>query len=199
MQKPNGYDEAQASGEFIPVNLGGHYAIIKQVSERQSSKGKDMIVVLFDFDTNDKQPGYFANRFNSDDREEKKWPYAGSKYIMVADYDDPKKTSKNFKTFCTCAEHSNNFTIAWGGNDWAKQFKGKKIGVVFGEEESEYDGKISMRRVPKWFCNIDKVANAPVPAPKYLNGSGPAAPAQSAGNVNDFVNVPDDAAEEIPF
>lgn len=199
MQKPNGYDEAQASGEFIPVNLGGHYAIIKQVSERQSSKGKDMIVVLFDFDTNDKQPGYFANRFNSDDREEKKWPYAGSKYIMVADYDDPKKTSKNFKTFCTCAEHSNNFTIAWGGNDWAKQFKGKKIGVVFGEEESEYDGKISMRRVPKWFCNIDKVANATVPAPKYLNGSGPAAPAQPAGNVNDFVNVPDDATDEIPF
>jgi hypothetical protein len=199
MQKPMGYDEAQAGGEFIPVELGGHYAVIKQVAERQSSTGKDMIVVLFDFDTKDKQAGYFANRFENDDRQDKKWPFQGSKYIMVADFDNSNKTSKNFKTFCTCAEHSNNFEIAWGGNDWAKQFKGKKIGVVFGEEESEYDGKISMRRVPKWFCNIDKVATATIPNPKYLNGVGPAAEVKPAGSANDFVNVPDGAAEEIPF
>jgi hypothetical protein len=199
MQKPMGYDEAQAGGEFIPVELGGHYAVIKQVAERQSSTGKDMIVVLFDFDTKDKQAGYFANRFENDDRQDKKWPFQGSKYIMVADFDNSNKTSKNFKTFCTCAEHSNNFEIAWGGNDWAKQFKGKKIGVVFGEEESEYDGKISMRRVPKWFCNIDKVETATIPNPKYLNGVGPAAEVKPAGSANDFVNVPDGAAEEIPF
>ena len=49
MKKPDGYDEAKASGEFTPVKDGGHYAVIKQVSERQSSTGKDMVVVLFDF------------------------------------------------------------------------------------------------------------------------------------------------------
>lgn len=199
MQKPNGYDEAQTSGEFIPVDLGGHYAVIKQVAERQSSTGKDMVVVLFDFCQPDKQVDYFQNRFNSDDREEKKWPFAGTKYIMVADFDNPSKTSKNFKTFCTCVERSNNFQIAWGGSNWAQQFKGKKIGVVYGEEENEYDGKISMRRLPKWFCNIDKVATAAVPAPKYINGVGPAATTTVSSNINDFVNVPDNGADEIPF
>ena len=47
MQKPSGYDEAQASGEFIPIELGGHYATIKQVTETQSKGGRDMIVVLY--------------------------------------------------------------------------------------------------------------------------------------------------------
>ena len=30
MQKPNNYENTQASGDFIPVELGGHYAVIKQ-------------------------------------------------------------------------------------------------------------------------------------------------------------------------
>ena len=42
MQKPSGYDEAQASGEFIPIEIGGHYATIKQVTETQSKGGRDM-------------------------------------------------------------------------------------------------------------------------------------------------------------
>lgn len=201
MQKPSGYDEAQAGGEFTPVDLGGHYAIIKQVSERQSSTGKDMIVVLYDFTTPDKQEGFFSKQFNNDDRPEKKWPFAGTKYIMVNDYNDPTKTSRAFKTFCTCVEKSNNYQIAWGGNAWAQQFKNKFVGVVFGEEESEYDGKIRMRRVPKWFCNTDKVKDQSIPAPKYLNGVGPAQPQQntSTESADPFLNIPEGMDEEIPF
>ena len=202
MQKPNGYDEAQASGEFIPVELGGHYAIIKQVSETQSKSGRDMIVVLYDFVKPDKQAGYFSNQFNSDDREQKKWPFAGTKYIMVQDYNDPSKTSRQFKTFCTCVEKSNNYTIAWGGNAWAQQFKSKFIGVVFGEEESEYDGKISMRRVPNWFCKTDAVKDATIPQPKYINGVSPAvqtSQAATAETADAFLSIPDGMDEEIPF
>jgi hypothetical protein len=201
MQKPNGYDEAQASGEFIPVELGGHYAVVKQVSETQSKNGRDMIVVLFDFVKPDKQAGYFSNQFNADDREQKKWPFAGTKYIMVQDYNDQNKTSRAFKTFCTCIEKSNNYSIAWGGNAWAQQFKGKTVGVVFGEEESEYDGKISMRRVPKWFCKTDAVKDAAIPQPKYINGVSPASQTEETKteNADGFLSIPDGIDEEIPF
>ena len=201
MNKPSGYDEARTSGEFTPVELGGHYAVIKQVSETQSSTGKDMVVVLFDFSDQDKQNGYFLRAFNDDTRDPKKWPFAGSKYILVADYNDPKKTSRNFKTFCTCVEKSNDYTIQWGGKNWAQQFKGKKIGVVFGEEESEFDGRISMRRVPKWFCRWDAVKDAETPKPKYINGVGPAQPKASAPatDENGFVSIPEGADDEIPF
>lgn len=204
MQKPSGYDEAQASGEFTPVELGGHYAVIKQVAERQSSTGKDMIVVLFDFCVPDKQPGYFDAAFKGDTREDKKWPFNGSKYIMVKDYNDPSRTSRAFKTFCTCYEKSNNCSINWGGSGWAAQFKNKKIGVVFGAEENEYDGRITMRHVPKWFCPYDSVGSQDVPAPKYLNGVGPAQPTpkqqeEKSQQMDGFLNIPDGIDDEIPF
>ena len=200
MQKPTGYDEAQASGEFIPVDLGGHYCQIKQVSERKSSTGKDMIVVVFDFCSPDKQDGYFSNLFQNDTREEKKWPFNGAKYVMVNDYQDPSKTSRAFKTFCTCVEKSNNVEIQWGGGNWAAQFKGKKIGVVFGAEENEYDGRVFMRHVPKWFCKIDSVKDAKIPESKYLENRTAAPPASNQKPDSDgFMNLPEGFDEEIPF
>ena len=206
MKKPDGYDEAKASGEFTPAEVGGHYAVIKQVAERQSSTGKDMVVVLFDFCKPDKQEGYFAEQFNSSDKEDKKWPFAGTKYVMVNDYLDPNKTSRAFKTFCTCVEKSNDMQVSWGGNNWGQQFKGKKIGVVFGAEEQEYNGRISMRHIPKWFCDYAKVKDQKAPDPVYLNGSSPASStntaqsSQAKANSDGFMNIPDDAdIDEIPF
>ncbi len=199
MQKPEGYDEARVNGGFVPVELGGHFAVIKQVSETQSSTGKDMIVVLFDFCSPDAQEGYFMDAFKNDVREEKKWPFNGSKYIMVNDYNDPKKTSRNFKSFCTCVEKSNNMSIQWGTANWSQQFKGKKIGVVYGEEESEWDGRITMRHVPKWFCDWDKVKDASIPNPKYLNGATPSGSAPKVTGNEDFMTVQGDTEEELPF
>lgn len=205
MKKPDGYDEAKASGEFTPVKDGGHYAVIKQVSERQSSTGKDMVVVLFDFCEPDTQTGYFADMFNNSDKEDKKWPFAGTKYIMVNNYNDASKTSRAFKTFCTCAEKSNNMIVNWGGNDWGKQFKGKKIGIVFGAEEQEWQGKISMRHIPKWFCDYAKVPDQKIPDPIYINGVAPASTsaqnttASTEADGNKFVDVPETELDEIPF
>ena len=198
MQKPNGYDDVRESGSFTPVELGGHYAVIKQVTEMQSSTGKPMIVVLFDFDKTDKQPEYHSKAFQASDKPDRKWPFNGSKYVMINDFTDSSKTSRAFKTFCTSFEKSNNCSVQWGGNDWGKQFKNKKIGVVYGEEENEYDGQTFMRRVPKWFCSWDSVAGAKVPEPKYLTNRRPAADT-APQSADAFINVPDDAGDDIPF
>jgi hypothetical protein len=199
MNKPMGYDDTTASGGFTPVNLGGHYCTIKQVTETQSSTGKDMIVVLLDFAKQDEQAGYFTNQFNGDDRPDKKWPFAGSKWVMINDYNDPNKTSRQFKTFCTCVEKSNGCQIQWGGTNWGAQFKGKKIGAVYGAEEHEYDGRVSMRHVLKWFCNWDAVKDAKVPEAKLLTKIS-TAPAPAPAQIPDaFVNVADGVEEEIPF
>ena len=194
MNKPSGYDDVQVGGSFTPVDLGGHYCQIKQVAERKSSTGKDMIVVVFDFVKPDTQEGYFMEQFKTDVREDKKWPFAGSKYIMVNDYQEPSKTSRQFKSFCTCVENSNSYQIQWGGNDWAAQFKGKKIGAVYGEEEHEYDGKVSKRRLVRYFCSLDAVKDAKIPEAKLLkNVSRPAV------NDSSFINIPEGTEEEIPF
>lgn len=198
MLKPNGYDEAKAGGDFTPVELGGHYLIIKQVSERLNKNNQPMIVVLFDFAANDKQPGYFMEQFKNDIRPDKKWSNQATQYINV--YDSDGKTSRAFKTFTTCVEHSNTgFETQWGDN-FCNQFKEKKIGGVFGEQMDFYNGEEKKKRVLRWFVSFDKVADAQIPditetnAYKQYKQNG--AITSSDGG---FMNIPDGIDEELPF
>ena len=198
MNKPNGYDEAQVGGEFTPVEIGGHYLIIKNVSEMASKNGDEMIVVSFDFASNDKQPGYFMNAFRNDIRPDKKWPHQATQYIMVKDYQDKTKTSKNFKTFCECFKASNNCDIKWGVADWGKQFVNKFIGGVFGLVENEYNGKRYKKPELRWFCKTDAVANATVPDEKLLKTYTAPAPAGIPVG-DDFFSVPSNVPDFVPF
>lgn len=198
MLKPNGYDEAKAGGDFAPVELGGHYLIIKQVSERLNKNNQPMIVVLFDFAVNDKQPGYFMEQFKNDIRPDKKWSNQATQYINV--YDSDGKTSRTFKTFTTCVEHSNTgFETQWGDN-FCNQFKEKKIGGVFGEQMDFYNGEEKKKRVLRWFVSFDKVADAQIPditetnAYKQYKQNG--AIASGDGGI---INIPDGIDEELPF
>lgn len=193
MQKPNNFDTTQASGEFTPITLGGHHLIIKQVQESKTKTGKDMIVVAFDMAPGDSQPEYFMKQFTADIRPDKKWPRAGRQYIVVID--NAGDCSKSFKTFINCVEKSNNgFTTQWGDN-FEKQFAGKRIGGVFGEVENEYNGKITMRHELRWFCSDDAVSTAKIPAAKYLPDSNKTVGAPNAN----FMSIDSNADEEIPF
>lgn len=194
MVKPTGYDEVSVDG-FTPAELGGHHMIIKGVREEKSSTGKDMLVVAFEFAKNDKQPTYFGDMFDKDIRPDKKWPFAGTKYIMVNDYQDETKVSRDFKRFITSYEKSNDTECKWG-KDFAKQFVGKKIGGVFGIVEDEYNGKVTQKHLLRWFCSDDKVDTADVPEPKLLKVNNSA----SASSDNGFVAIdPDTDEEAIPF
>ena len=198
MQKPSGYEEAKVQGGFIPVELGGHKMSIRKVTETKSKNGDDMIVVEFDFAADDVQPAYFANQYESDTRADKKWSNQATEYIMVNDYQDKTKTSSAFKTFTTCVEHSNTgFETKWGIKDWGNQFVGKKIGGVFGEQLDFYNGKETKKRILRWFCSLDKVADAVIPntveSKAYKNRP------QTEVNADGFMNIPDGIDEELPF
>lgn len=191
MNKPSNFDETQVRGEFIPVELGGHHAIIKGVKEQMSKTNKNMIVVALDFAKNDKQPGYFKKQFDNDTREDKKWPYQAVQYILTEDQDG--KCSRNFKSFITSFEKSNNTTVTWG-EKFCDQFKNKKIGVVYGEVEEEYNGETKIRRRIRWFCEDSKADEASIPAAKYL----PNTPV-SDKTTEAILNVPETDDETIPF
>ena len=203
MNKPNAYDETQAGGEFTPVELAGHRMVIKQVNETKSKTGKDMIVVLFDFAEDDKQPGYFMEQFQNDIRPDKKWPNQATQYILTEDADG--KCTRNFKTFTTCVEHSNaGFSVQWG-DKFCQCFKGKKIGGVFGEQMDYYNGEEKKKRVLRWFVSLDKVADAAVPDmsetkayKEYKQGGG--MPNYGTPGDDGFMNIPDNIDDsELPF
>lgn len=202
MQKPTNYDETQAGGEFTPVELGGHKMVIKSVTEMKSRTNKDMIKVEFDFAEDDKQPKYFWNMFENDIRPDKKYPNQATEYIMV--YDNEGKCTRNFKTFTTCAEHSNaGFEISWG-DKFCECLKNKKIGGVFGEQMDYYNGEEKKKRVLRWFCSLDKVADADIPDmsetkayKEYKQGGG--MPNYGTPDSDGFMNIPYGIDEELPF
>ena len=198
MQKPNSFDTTP-DGSFTPVELGGHYMTIKKLEESQSRSGKPMIKVALDFIAPDKQAGYFAQAFKDDVRPDKKWPNNGILYVLTEDNEG--KCSRNFKRFITAVEKSNNgFETKWG-NNFGDQFKGKKLGGVYGIVEDEYNGKITKKRQLRWVCEWDAVANAKIPDEKLLPNSNvrsSTAPVSATGS-DDFINVPEGVDEEVPF
>lgn len=194
MQKPNNYDNTTATGEFTPIELGGHTAVIKRVQESTNSSGKPMIIVAIDFDKQDIQPEYFAKQFAADTREDKKWPYQGMQWITTEDSEG--NCTRSFKSFISSVEKSNNAECAWG-DGFEKWFVGKKIGAVYGENEEEYNGEVKTRRKLRYFCQYDRAKDASVPEKRFLKE--PAKPAVNISSVNDFMNIPDGADDEIPY
>lgn len=207
MKKPSGYDEAQAGvNQKEAIKVGGHHLEIKQVNEATSKNGKPMIVVLFDMSKDDAQAGMLMKEFKADDRADKKWPFRGSQYIMVQDYNDPQKTSRQYKAFCTCFEQSNGVKINWVEDPtaWAAQFKGKKIGGAFGVVHSVYNGRELERVELRWFISDNTVDGCEVPMEKLLNAAQmaelDAAKNNSASSTDaSFVSIPDGVNEELPF
>ena len=195
MQKPNNYDNTTAGGDYTPIELGGHTAVIKRVQESTNKNGKPMIIVAIDFDKQDVQPAYFTKQFEADTRDEKKWPYQGMQWITAEDNDG--NCSRSFKSFISSVEKSNGSQCIWG-DGFEGWFKNKKIGVVYGENEEEYDGEVKTRRKIRYFCQYDKAKSAAVPDKKFLQTEKkPAQSTQAA--MNKWVSVPDGADEEIPF
>ena len=159
-----------------------------------------MIVVLFDFAPDDKQPGYFMEQFKNDIRPDKKWPNQATNYILTEDSDG--NCNRSFKTFMTCVEHSNQgFATQWGDN-FGQQFKNKLIGGVFGPQMDYYNDKELQKRVLRWFISVDRIADATVPelseTQAYKNHKN-GYPAGATPSGDGFMNVPDGVDEELPF
>ena len=177
MIKPNNFENIQ-TGDFVPPAVGGHHMIIRQVKEQETKTGKPMLVILVDFADNDSQPKYFSKLFESDIRPDKKWPHAGVIYVVSVDANG--QCSRNFKTFITSVERSNGFQVNWGdGPAFCEQFRGKKIGGVYGRVEEEYNGDRKIRTLLRWFCEDGKADTAKAPADRLLQD----APAASAPTV----------------
>lgn len=200
MNKPNNYDQTTASGEFIPVELGDHKLVIKQVKETQSKTGKPMAVVYFDFAPGDKQAGYFAESFRNDIRPEKKWPNQATNYMLTEDEDG--NCNRNFKGFTTSVEKSNpGFQIQWG-DGFCDCLKGKIVGGTFGIVMDYYNGKEIKKRELRWFKSVEKIEEDNIPnetSTKQWKKWKERTEGTPSPVGDGFMNIPDGVDEDLPF
>ena len=199
MNKPNGFDETQGFSSYEVLEEGGHVLRILNIEERKSKAGNDMIVISFDTDKTDGQPGYFKERYDGDTRSEKKWPAGGRTYQVCTGSNG--NCSKGFKTFIECVEASNNgFKVQWG-NNFAACLKNKLIGGCFGKEEylnSYGESKFTIKL--SGFRTVQDVKEGKVqaPKPKMLENAG-----NSYSNNNNYYGGYDDITpvsdDNMPF
>ena len=169
MIKPKLYDEINVNEEFEKLELGGHKGIIIKAEEYTSDfSGKKSLKVYVDTASDDKQPGYFKKQYENDTRIDRKYPNGAIKYVPLG---EEENQIKMLKSFLTCVENSNtNYTYNW--NKEVDQLKGKKIGLVFGQEEYiSQDGTTKLATKLNQFRSIDKVDNVKIPKVKKLDGT----------------------------
>lgn len=168
MIKPKLYDEININEEFEKLELGGHKGIIIKAEEYTSDfSGKTSLKVYVDTASDDKQPEYFKKQYENDTRIDRKYPNGAIKYISLGEEENQVKM---LKSFITAYENSNNCQFDWNRN-W-EQLKGKKIGIIFGQEEyTSQDGTTKLATKLREFRSIDKVDNVKIPKVKLLDNT----------------------------
>ena len=185
--KPAGYDEVQAGGEFTPIELGGHKLIIKKIEEATASTGTKYLKVSFDTAPDDAQPNYYTEQWKNDTRDTKKW----GGVAMLFPTDREGRTSKTFKQFCTSIERSNNSKIQWGAN-FEKSIVDKVVGGVFGEEEYiNANGEVKTARKLFWWRSVEGLADAKVPDKRTVD--------KPSDNGTGWMSIPDALEIDLPF
>lgn len=166
MKKPKNYDSIEVFKPFEKLEAGAHICIIKKVEETVSKNGNPIMKYYIDTDKSDKQPNYYMERYKNDTRENKKW---GCVHTIIVD--DVEMNVKKLKAFNLAVKASNNnFELDW--NNYEKQFTGKKVCIVFRNEEfKDEHGAIKKAVKTYYFTTIDefKNGNIAVPKDKLLN------------------------------
>lgn len=170
LKKPNNYEDVEVMEfDYTPITLGGHKGIIVKAEEYASPiSGKTSLKVYVDTASDDSQPNYFKEQYDNDTRIDRKWSNGAIKYVPLGEEENQVKM---LKSFLTCVENSNaNYTYDW--NKEVDQLKGKKIGIVFGQEEyTSQDGETKLATKLNQFRSIDKVDNVKIPKVKLLDGT----------------------------
>ena len=187
--KPKAYDKINIIEEYEKISLGGHKGIIMKAEEYTSPQsGKTSLKVYVDTASDDKQPEYFKKQYENDTRIDRKYPNGAIKYVPLG---EEENQIKMLKSFITAYENSNNCKFDWN-KDW-DQLKGKKIGIIFGQEEyTSQDGTTKLATKLNQFRSIDKVDNAQIPKVKLLDGTY-----KSYDDYMEFVENKTTSAEEV--
>lgn len=189
------YDKTKRRKSFEQLPKGAYVITIKDAREETNKSGNGShLTIAFDI-AEGEHKGFYQRQFEADTAEDKKWPRDAIYYISV-----PSDASKPFvwdtwNTFFADLEDSNNGFVFAGD---VKTLKSKLIGGKFHNDQSEYNGQVYDHIRLRWTCPADDIRNGragKMPKDNLISQTS-TAPAQSS---DDFMKIPDDKEEEIPF
>lgn len=184
------YATTQTVTEGAALPKGGYVCKILNAQVKDGSNGQ-YIQIAYDIAEGEHE-GHFKKLFDAKKDENKKW---STYFFLSIPKDDGSEkdswTKRLFKTFTNALEDSNEgYHFDWDET----KFKDKLIGGLFHYEEYQRnDGKIGRSTKMRSACSVSKIhsGNYKLPDDKLLK--------PAANTSTDFLNIPDEIDEEIPF
>ena len=193
IRKPNNWNEVQEYTDRQKLPLGAYVCKVKQCKVVDTDYGSQL-AILFDI-TEGEFAGYFNKDYAANTAQDKKWRGLLRVWIPKDDgSENDEMTKRSFKGMTTAFERSNT-GYAWDWNE--NSLTGKTVGILFRNEEWEYNGKAGWAVRPFRAISADTVRNEEytLPKDKPLKNKTATAPANPNPN-NGFEEVTD---EDLPF
>ena len=211
IRRPNNWNEVKEFSDRQKLPLGAYVCKVKRAAVQANEFGEQLCIV-FDI-VEGEFSGFFNDDFKNNNSENKKWK--GVLRIFIPKDDGSEKdewTKRSFKGMVTAFEKSNP-GYKWNWDE--ASLTGKLIGILFRNEEWEYDGKTGWTVRPFRAISIDSVRSEDFTLPKDKPlkkndsgfsaggfGSGSSVPNYSIPNYSapssNFAILNDDDAE-LPF
>lgn len=187
------YEQTKEYTDFQKLPAGAYEVKIIRAEDSDNA-----LCLLFDI-----TGGEFDNYYHKKFAEEKKnaaSQHAKYKGILRlwypngGEYDESAK--RRMKTALKTIKEDNHLSVDFSREWDGAALKDSRIGMIFREQEWEYNGKTGMTAQPYAVISLEKLrsGNFTLPAPKYLSGANATAP--TAGAVG-FATVPLD--DDLPF
>lgn len=192
IRKPNNWNEVQEFTDRQKLPVGAYVCKIKQVRIQDNSFGSQL-AMLFDISEGE-YSGYFKKDFDGNTAQDRKW--RGVLRVWLPKDDGSEKdemTKRTFKGMVTSFEKSNPGYV-WDWNE--NSLVGKTVGILFRNEEWDYNGKHGWAVRPFRAISAVSVRNEDytLPKDKPLTNNQSATPAYNPNN--GFTEVTD---EELPW
>lgn len=208
INKPKNWENVQAFTDRPKLPVGAYVCRVKQAVVQDTNYGPQLCL-LFDIEDGE-YTGFYADDFAANQRQDKKWKGVLRQWLPKDDGSEKDEWTKSSFKALTAAIEDSNRGYTW---DWEeKSLAGKLIGIIFRNEEWEYEGKTGWTVRPFKATSVDAVqdGNFTVPKDKPLknksSGNAPAdfgsyavpAPGYGSAPGSDFTAM-DDSNEELPF
>ena len=187
------YNKANRRKAYEQLPKGAYVIRILNVKDEPNKSGVGHhLTIAFDI-AEGEYADFYKKLFNDDQREDKKWPVDATYYVTVPEDGCQAYVMNNWDTFFADLEDSNNGYVFKGN---VAELTGKLLGGKFANEQTAYNGNVYNHTKLRWTCVAEDVRTGKagkMPVDKTLaTQERPSAP-------DDFINIPDNIEEDLPF
>ena len=207
IKQPSNGNNVKEFSNRAKLPLGAYVCQVKQCRVQDNDYGS-LLAVLFDI-CEGEYKGFFAEDYAANQQQDKKWKGVLRVWLPKDDGSEKDEFTKSVLKGMTTAFESSNTGYKW---DWQeKSLEGKRVGILFRNEEWEYNGSTGWAVRPFRAISVESVTEGRFTIPKdkplakkceinYQTASAayqtPVSTYAPTANAGGYVQVED---EELPF